>query len=91
MTIEDLLDKKASELIKMTDDELNLILGPYFKYARPDPSTTRRDSIIESSSIPRPGPRSFSKHKQSGSQTHALIQNALLQKARELGIDPTKI
>lgn len=91
MTIEDLLNLRADDILKMTDAQLETILSPFFKFARPDPNSSNRGSIIESSNIPRPHkPKKDTSHK-SGSQAHNQITQMLLNKARELGIDPTKL
>ena len=85
MTIKELLGKSGKELVSMTDDELNVILSPYFKFARPEQGKLKLGDINRDGPIKRP-PRVTSTKLNLNKNAYTEIERMLKAKAEQLGI-----
>jgi hypothetical protein len=86
MTIEDLQQKSAAELIAMTDAELNVILEPYLKFVRP----SQVDLIpgFNTSAMGGSIVKKGAERKKTGirSRDCSNMYEAILNKAKQMGI-----
>jgi len=86
MTIKELLGKSGKELSLMTDEELNVILSPYFKFARPEQGKLKLGELSGSTGPIKRNPRVTSTKLNLNKNAYTEIERMLKAKAEQLGI-----